>query len=81
MYSPLENYLENQTITIKEQIEKQIKTNEKSNALIKKYYLISKNGNPDILKKVDIFNKIVDESKDEIFKFSKDVDYDNLAFN
>ena len=51
MYSPLGNSLENQTKTIKEQIEKQIKTNEKSNALIKKYDHISKNGNPDILKK------------------------------
>ena len=81
MCSPLRNSLENQTKTIKEQIEKQIKTNEKSNALTKKYYHISKNGNPDILKKIDIFNKLVDESKDEIFKFSKDVDYDNLAFN
>ena len=54
MYSPLGNSLENQTKTIKEQIEKQIKTNEKSNALIKKYYHISKNGNPDILKKIYI---------------------------
>ena len=81
MYSPLGNSLENQTKTIKEQIEKQIKTNEKSNALIKKYYHISKNGNPDILKKIDIFNKLVDESKDEIFKLSKYVNYDNLTFN
>ena len=33
------------------------------------------------MNQIDIFNKLVDEEEDEIFKLNKEVNYDNLAFN
>ena len=57
------------------------KTNEKSNTLIKKYEYIGKNTSPDFMNQIEVFKKLVDERKDEIFSLGRKVNYDNLVFN
>ena len=49
--------------------------------LLKKYDYISKNDNPDFLNQKEIFNKLVDERKEGIFKSSQQANYDNLVLN
>ena len=36
---------------------------------------------PDFMNQIEIFNKLVDERKDEIFKLSKELNYNNSVFN
>ena len=40
-----------------------------------------KNDSLDFMKEIKIFNKLVDERKDETFELSKEVSLDNLVFN
>ena len=54
-----------QTKTGEDKGEKQIKANEESNGIIKKYDYINKNNNPDFFKQIEIFSKLVDEKKIE----------------
>ena len=39
-----------------------------------------KNDSLDFMKEIKIFNKLVDERKDETFELSKEVSLDNLVF-
>ena len=65
---------------MQDQGEKQIKAIEKSNVFIRNMIIILKKiaQSPKTNK---IFNKLVDERRDEIIRLGKKIDYGNLAFH
>lgn len=72
MYSPLENTLAKQAKGTEDQGEKQIKATDKCHALIKKY---DYNSDKEFIEtKTEIFNKLVDDRKDEKFRLSRELD-------
>ena len=50
-----------------------------SNAFVKLYDSCNKNDSPFFLKYKKIFNKLVDERRNEILKISKNYNYDDLT--
>ena len=73
--------LEKQTKTFEDQGEK-LRTNEKSNALFKNCDYNAKKESLDFIKQEEIYNRFINKKKkDEIFKFSENIDYFNLVFN
>ena len=73
--------LEKQTKTFEDQGEK-LRTNEKSNALFKNCDYNAKKESLDFMKQEEIYNRFINKKKkDEIFKFSENIDYFNLVFN
>ena len=73
--------LEKQTKTFEDQGEK-LRTNEKSNALFKNCDYNAKKESLDFIKQEEIYNRFINKKKkDEIFKFSENIDYYNLVFN
>ena len=73
--------MEKQTKTFEDQGEK-LRTNEKSNALFKNCDYNAKKESLDFIKQEEIYNRFINKKKkDEIFKFSENIDYFNLVFN